>query len=438
MNEGHAAFLGLELLRELAAQKVPLEQAMQQIRASTVFTTHTPAHAAADAFAPELMKQFFWRYWPQLNMGPDEFMNLACKELNLEPTFSMTALALNLSNRCNGVSKLHGHVARGLWQWMYPGKHRDEVPISFITNGVHSISWLAPELRQIYNAYLVPEWDKQINNPEIWQGVYDIPNDVLWSVRRRLRQHLIAFVRNRERQRWQRLGHTPDYWPVLHEDALTVGFARRFASYKRATLILRDLDRLKALLTDPGRPVQIIFAGKAQPADDIGKHLIQKIYQLSQQPEIAGRIVFLEEYDIAIGREMVRGVDIWLNTPRRPFEASGTSGQKASLNGIPNLSVLDGWWAEAYNGQNGWAIGGEQQFDDQEEQDWHDAQLLYNILEQEVVPLFYDQRDAAGVPGQWIDICKEAIVTIAPQFSSQRMLTDYLEQSYDPIITGNA
>ena len=437
MNEGHAAFLVLELLRELVAQKIPIEQAMQQVRECTVFTTHTPTHAASDAFSPELIKQFFWRYWPQLNIGPDEFMNLARKELNLEPTFSMTALALNHSNRCNGVSKLHGHVARGLWQWMYPGKSQDEVPIGSITNGVHSASWLAPELQQIYDTYLPQGWEQQLNNPKTWQGVYDIPNDVLWSVRRRLRQHLVEFVRTRERERWQRLGQTPDHWPVLDEDALTIGFARRFASYKRATLILRDLDRLKALLNDPGRPIQILFAGKAQPADEIGKHLIQEIYQLAQQPDVAGRIVFLEEYDIAVGREMVRGVDVWLNTPRRPFEASGTSGQKASLNGIPNLSVLDGWWAEAYNGQNGWAIGDGQQFDDQEEQDWHDAQLLYNILEQHVVPLFYDQRDAADVPAQWIQICKEAIVTIAPQFSSQRMLTEYMEQFYDPIITEN-
>lgn len=431
MNEGHAAFLVLELLQELVAQGLPIDRAMREVRSDTVFTTHTPRPSTSDAFSAELIEKYFWRYWPRLGIGHDEFMNLARQDQNWGPSFSMTALALNLSNRSNGVSKLHSHVARGMWQWLYPDRSRDEVPITAISNGVHTASWLAPELHQIYGVYLGRSWEDYLDAPEIWQKIRDIPNDVLWSIRRRLKHNLITFVRERTRQRFQRLGQPPAVWPVLEEDALTIGFARRFASYKRATLIFKDLERLKAILNNPGHPVQIIFAGKAHPADEEGRQMIQAIYQLSLQPGLAGRIIFLEEYDIAVGRELVKGVDVWLNNPRRPYEASGTSGQKASLNGVPNISVLDGWWPEAYNRHNGWAIG-EEWYNDPEEQDWNDAQSLYEVLEREVVPLFYDRRDAADVPVQWIAVCKEAIATVAPHFSTRRMLADYVNRFYLP------
>jgi starch phosphorylase len=432
MNEGHAAFLVLERMREQVSQGTPFEQAAESVRARTIFTSHTPAPASHDVFPAELIEKYFWRYWPQLGIGHDTFIDLARMEEAWSPDFSMTALALNFANCCNGVSKLHSQVLRNRWNWMYPGSEPDKVPIRSISNGVHAASWIAPEVCQTYDTYLGQGWESRLDDADFWQRVYDIPNDVLWSVRRRLRHALIAFVRERTRQRFQRLDQQPVVWPILEEDALSIGFARRFASYKRATLIFRDLERLKLLLNAPGRPVQIIFAGKAHPADEAGTQLIQDICQLAHQPGLAGRIVFLEEYDIAVGRELVRGVDLWLNTPRRPFEASGTSGQKACLNGVPTLSVLDGWWPEAYNGRNGWAIGEERTFADQEEQDTSDAESLYHTLEQEVIPLFYDQRDEADVPNSWLEVCKEAIVSVVPHFSTRRMLKDYIEHFYLP------
>lgn len=425
LNEGHAAFLVLELMRELVAQGMIFEQAMQQVRQQVIFTTHTPVPSASDAFSAALIEKYFWRYWPQLGIGHDRFMNLARRDQNWGSTFSTTALALNCSGQCNAVSRLHSHVVRGMWQWLYPNKNRDDVPITAITNGIHTASWLAPELRQIYETYLGRDWEERLDDPDLWQRIYDVPDDVLWSIRRRLKYNLIAFVREHIRKRFQRLQRPPAVWPVLEEDALTIGFARRFVGYKRANLIFHDLERLKTILNNPGHPVQIIFAGKAHPSDEAGKRLIQEIYQLSLKPGLANRILVLEEYDIALSRELVRGVDVWLNTPRRPYEASGTSGQKASINGVPNISILDGWWPEAYNGRNGWAIGEERDYSIEEEQDWLDAQSLYDILEHAVIPLFYDRRDTAAVPIEWIGICKEAIVTVAPHFSTRRMLSEY-------------
>ncbi len=432
MNEGHSAFLVLELIRELVMQGVPFAQARREVQARCVFTTHTPVPAGNDAFPFPLIEKFFWQYWPQLNLSHDEFLNLARQDQDWGPTFAMTALALRLSNHHNGVSKLHGHVARGMWQWLYPGKSQDEVPIVAITNGVHTASWLAPELRQLYNAYLGANWESRLDDPLIWKKVYAIPDDVFWAVRRKLKSELITFARERTRQRFLHLGQPPVVWPVLEEDILTIGFARRFATYKRATLLFKDLERLKAMLNRPGRPLQIVFAGKAHPKDDPGKHFIQQVYQLSLQPGLAGRILFLEEYDIAVGRALTRGVDVWLNNPRRPYEASGTSGQKASLNGVPNLSILDGWWPEAFNGKNGWSIGEEREYANLDEQDWNDAQSLYALLECDVVPLYYEHRTAAGVPSGWVQVCKEAIATVAPMFSTRRMLADYMRELYMP------
>lgn len=379
MNEGHSAFLVLELARELVNQGVPFEEAVRRVRASSVFTTHTPVPAGNDAFPFDMIEKFFWQYWPQLNLSHDEFLNLGRQDQQWGgPVFGMTVLGLKFANYRNGVSKLHGHVARGMWQWLFPDKSRDEVPITAITNGVHTASWLAPEMRELYDSYLRKDWEDYLDEPETWKPIYDVPNDVMWKVQTALRKRMIAFVRARTAETFKRLGYQPPVWPILDENTLTIGFARRFATYKRANLIFRDLDRLKYLLNRPGMPIQLVFAGKAHPADTPGKHLIQETFQLALQPGLAGKMIFVEEYDIAVGRELVQGVDVWLNNPRRPHEASGTSGQKASLNGVPNLSVLDGWWPEAYNGRNGWAIGEERDYNNQDEQDWHDAESLYH------------------------------------------------------------
>jgi glycogen phosphorylase len=432
MNEGHSAFLVLELTRELVAQGVPFAEAAERVTRSCTFTTHTPVPAGNDAFPMDMIERFFWQYWPQLGIDRDTFLGLGRQDQHWGPTFAMTVLGLKFSNHRNGVSKLHGHVARGMWEWLYPGKSRDEVPITSVTNGVHTASWLAPEMRALFDTHMGPDWEENLDDPERWKKIYEVPNEDLWKVKGTLRNGLIAFVRERIRQRLEHINQPPAPWQLLEEGALTIGFARRFATYKRASLIFKDMERLKSLINRPDRPVQIIFAGKAHPADNPGKLLIQEIHHLSLQPGLAGRIIFLEEYDIAMARELVKGVDIWLNTPRRPYEASGTSGQKASLNGVPNFSVLDGWWPEAYNGRNGWAIGEEREFYSQDEQDWNDVQSLYHTLEQIILPLFYERRDGAGVPHDWINICKEAIVTVAPHFSFRRMLADYMREFYVP------
>jgi starch phosphorylase len=430
MNEGHSAFLVLELARELVEQGVSFAEAAAQVRANSVFTTHTPVPAGNDAFPLPLIEKYFWQYWSQLGLNRDEFLNVAMQQQSWGPTFAMTVLALKLSEHHNGVSSLHGHVARGMWHWLYPDKSQDEVPITSITNGVHTASWLAPEMRELFEAYIGPDWEEHLDEVERWKAIYEIPDEVLWETHLTLKHRLIAFARERTRQRQLTLGSPPVVWPVLNDDAFTIGFARRFATYKRATLLFKDTERLKAILHRSDRPTQIIFAGKAHPADHPGKLFIQQVYQLSQQPDFAGKILFLEEYDINVGRMLVQGVDMWLNTPRRPHEASGTSGQKASLNGAPNMSILDGWWPEAYNGRNGWAIGDEREYNNQDEQDWNDAQHLYHLLENEVLPVYFEREN--GVPKRWLQISKEAIATCAPVYSTRRMVKEYVTKLYLP------
>ncbi len=432
MNEGHSAFLVLELIREKVAEGKSFHDALNDVKAHSVFTTHTPVPAGNDAFPFALIEKFFMNFWPQLNISHEEFMNLARQDQSWGPTYAMTVLALRGSERHNGVSKLHGHVARGMWHWLYPDRGREDVPIGHITNGVHTASWLAPEMRALFDSYLGQEWEDYLDNPDTWKGISNISDKVLWETRNILRHRLVHFVDQRTRQRLQRMDQGAHIPPMLDPNALTIGFARRFATYKRATLMFKDLERLKAILNRHDRPVQIIFSGKAHPADNPGKHFIQDIYQLSLQPGLAGKIVFVEEYDIAVARMMVHGVDVWLNNPRRPHEASGTSGQKASLNGSPNASILDGWWPEGYNGKNGWALGEEREYNNQDEQDWVDAQSLYHTLENEIVPAFYEHRDNEGVPSKWMQIAKESIITCAPAFSTRRMLSDYMRDYYIP------
>jgi len=430
MNEGHSAFLVLELARELVQRGTPFVDAVKEVRARSVFTTHTPVPAGNDTFEMQLMEKYFAQYWPQLGLSRDEFFNVAFQQTAWGPRFAMTVLALNLSERHNGVSKLHGHVAREMWHWLYPDKSQNEVPITSITNGVHTATWLAPEIRRLFEAYLGQDWEAHLDDLALWQKVHEMPDEVLWETRRALKCRLVAFARERTKRHYEQLGTPPMVWPVLDEDAFTIGFARRFATYKRATLLFKDPERLKAILNRGDRPVQIIFAGKAHPKDDPGKLFIQQVYQMSQQPGVAGRILFLEEYDMHVARQLVQGVDIWLNTPRRPHEASGTSGEKASLNGAPNLSILDGWWPEAYNGRNGWSIGEEREYANQDEQDWLDGQQLYALLESEVVPLFYERE--GGIPRKWLAWSKAAIATVAPVFSTRRMVKEYATRLYMP------
>ncbi len=434
MNEGHAAFLGLERIRELIAEQgLSFAEAREAVAANAVFTTHTPVPAGNDAFGLDLIDRFFNNYWGQLGLNRDQFIDLARQDQSWGQSFSMTVLALRLSDQHNGVSKLHGDVSRRMWQFLWPGVDVDEVPISSITNGVHTATWLAPAMGEFYDRALGPAWRQSLDQPQTWDPIVNASDRELWDIHCQLKAELIAYVRERVRQHRLRLGEgatqIEEAASLLDPQAFTIGFARRFATYKRATLLFRDLERIRRLLQSSDRPVQIIFAGKAHPADEPGKALIQQVYRLSRQPGFAGRVVFLEDYDIAMARKLVSGVDLWLNNPIRPYEASGTSGQKASLNGVPNCSILDGWWVEGYNGRNGWAFGEQREYQNTELQAEADALALYAVLEQEIIPLFFE-RDAGGLPTRWLSVMKEAIRTIAPEFSMRRMVKDYTERLY--------
>jgi starch phosphorylase len=347
----------------------------------------------------------------------------------------MTALALRMCGQRNGVSKLHGEVSRRMWQSVWPDKPTGEVPISHVTNGIHVPAWIGGAMNRIYRKYLGPDWIEQHDDPALWERILEVPDEELWDAHLHLKRKLMALMRERARRRRIEGLMTPEQvlcaGTFLDPDALIVGFARRFATYKRAALMSHDVERLKRLLHDRYRPVQFIFAGKAHPADEEGKRLLQQVYNMAKDPAMGGRIAFIEDYDLQVARYLVQGVDVWLNTPRRPHEASGTSGQKVAANGIPNLSVLDGWWAEGYNGANGWAIVPEQQHDDAAAQDAADAEALYQLLENEVVPLFY-KRDADNVPRGWVQVMKEAIRTAVPAFCTRRMVKEYTERFYVP------
>jgi glycogen phosphorylase len=436
MNEGHSAFLNLERIRELVqSQGMSFDEAVEFVRAGSVFTTHTPVAAGHDAFNFEMMEKFFWQYWGQLGIDRHQFLNLASHDQGWGTQFSMTVLAFHLSAYHNGVSELHGHVSRRMWADLWPGTPVEQTPIGHITNGVHTGTWLVPELRDLYSRYLQEDWLEEIDDTETWKSVESLPDAELWTVHVDRKRKLLDFVRERAHQQYLRHGEGPRRLAqaahLLDPDALTLGFARRFATYKRATLLFRDLDRLKRIVNNPDRPVQIVFSGKAHPSDEPGKALIRQIYEFSQEPDLMGKIVFVENYDMNVARYLISGVDVWLNNPRRPYEASGTSGQKAALSGIPNFSILDGWWQEGYDGHNGWAIGEEREYKDQDTQDEADALSLYSILEDEIVPIYY-ARDDDGVPHSWIERMKAAIVSCAPLYSMKRMVKDYTESYYVP------
>ncbi|MEJ2558374.1 MAG: alpha-glucan family phosphorylase [Anaerolineae bacterium] len=433
VNEGHAAFLLLERVRGLVQTGTSFDQAAERVRATSAFTTHTPVPAGHDVFTFDLMDRFFAGYWEKLGLSRDEFLNVARQDQPWGPTFSMTVLGLKLAGHYNGVSRLHGEVSRKMWHFLWPDRPVDQVPIQAITNGIHTESWLAPELKALFDEYLPQGWIDAIDDPVTWEGVLSIPDQDLWDVRQQLRRRLVDFVRHRTRVHLERLGAEPWQLHAIHSlldpEILTIGFARRFATYKRATLLFTEVERLKHILNQPERPVQIVFAGKAHPADEPGKDFIRQVYNRAKEPGLAGRIVFLEDYDINMARYLVQGADVWLNTPRRPHEASGTSGQKAALNGVPNLSVMDGWWVEGYNGKNGWVVGHAKEYSDPGAQDWEDSQSLYQLLEKTIVPLFYDCDDQ-GVPAGWLKFVKGSIQSIAPAFSTTRMVKDYARKMY--------
>ncbi len=436
MNEGHAAFLQLERIREYVQEKgQTFEAALWAARANALFTTHTPVPAGNDAFNFDLMDRFFGDFWPKMGLDRERFFDLGRFQNPWGPQFSMTVLALHTAAFANGVSKLHGEVARHMWRNLWPEVPQVEVPIGHVTNGIHTGTWLHPELAALFDRYFDIGWRTAIDDPTTWAAVERIPDADLWAQHGRARGQMLDLVRRRVARQLTRIGAGPVEINAatrgLDPKAFTIGFARRFATYKRATLIFRDQERLKRILNDPERPVQIVFAGKAHPADEPGKAFIQQIFQLSRQPGFAGRIIFVEEYDANVARYLVSGVDLWLNNPRRPMEASGTSGQKAGLNGVPNFSILDGWWREGYDGTNGWLIGQDREVSDEAIQDVADALSLYDTLENEIVPLFYD-RGADGIPHNWLAKMRASIRSVAPTFSLARMLKEYCTRYYFP------
>jgi len=437
MNEGHSAFLVLERAKELVERGMTFAEAQKVIHDSTVFTTHTPVPAGHDAFPFHMIDKYFPNWHENLKISREEFLNLARQDQSWGPTFSLTVLALKMSGKHNGVSKLHGAVSRQMWSWLWPNKKTEDIPITYVTNGIHTETWLAPELKVLYDEYLGKNWTLRIDDQAMWNAIKHVPDERLWEIMNRLRAGLVDFVRSRTRQRLARLGRDQNEIQatanLLNSGALTIGFARRFATYKRATLIFHDTERLKRIVHGDGtRPVQFIFAGKAHPRDEPGKDFIREVYHRSHEAGLAGHLIFLEDYDINVGRHMVMGVDVWMNTPRRPLEASGTSGQKAGLNGSPNFSVLDGWWDEGFNDKNGWAIGdAEAEYANEYDQNHADATSIYDILENQVVPSFYT-RDSKGIPTQWMQIVKESIRTVAPQFSMTRMIKEYTNELYVP------
>lgn len=438
MNEGHSAFLILELIKNIIKEKkVSFEVAKDIASSKTVFTTHTPVPAGNDIFPIGLVEKYFKEFWPRLNLDREEFLKLGMKPCTeLETGFNMGILALKVAGKKNGVSKLHGAVSRELFGDVWPEIAANESPITYVTNGIHTCSWLAPSLKELYNKYLIPYWQDNIYKDEVWENINNIPNQELWGIHQQRKQKLLDIVKESTTNRLRRSGYSyeeiNDITSKLNPNALTIGFARRFATYKRATLIFRDLERITQILNNADRPVQLIFAGKAHPADKEGQDLIKRIHEISMMPQFKGKIFLLENYNIAMSRYLVSGVDVWLNNPRRPMEASGTSGQKASVNGVINFSVLDGWWAEGYNQENGWTIGTNAEFTSYEEQDDADSQSMYRTLEEKIIPTYYS-KDENGISDKWMKIMKNSIISTGGKYSTSRMLVDYTNNLYMPL-----
>jgi len=438
MNEGHSAFMTLERIRDLVKNGgLTFWQAADAVKAGSVFTTHTPVPAGNDMFVPDMMGHYFTKYCEDVGIRFDEFLSLGRQNpQDTREPFCMTVLALKLSAFSNGVSKLHGEVARGMWARTWRGVPIDEVPVTSVTNGIHTPSWISRDLASLYDRYVGPEWVSRADDPAVWKRINEIPDTEMWRTHERRRERLVNFARRRFVTQLRHRG-TPNPEIELANEALdpevlTIGFARRFATYKRATLFLMNPERLTRILTREDMPVQFIIAGKAHPQDTQAKELIRKLIHYAREPEVRSRIIFIEDYDINVARYMVQGVDCWLNTPRRPLEASGTSGMKAAANGALNISIPDGWWCEAESlGENGWSIGHGESYADPNEQDLVESEALYEILEKEVVPMFYD-RGRDGLPRHWMDRMKTAIRTICPIFNTMRMVQEYAMRFYLP------
>ena len=430
LNEGHAAFAMLERIRDNVLKGMNYSEASQYVKKTTVFTTHTPVVAGHDIFPFQLIEKYFHSYWPSLGLDRDSFLQLGLHPNDPDAGFNMTAFALRMSEFCNGVSKKHGEVTRKMWHGLWPDLPENEVPIDYITNGIHIPTWIEPKMKLLFNKYLEPDWVDDIDNPLIWELIDEIPDDELWKTHFWLKIKLIDAIRERARQRWVNNRISPSNilacGTLLDPSVLTIGFARRFVTYKRADLIFYDLERLKKLLNDRWRPIQIIFAGKAHPSDDPGKRILQKIYNFARDPGLCGRIAFIEDYEEQFAQYMVHGVDVWLNNPMPPMEASGTSGMKAALNGVPHLSIMDGWWIEGYNGENGWAFNHEESEGNQCQKD---AEAIYRILEEEIIPCYYKVSDH-GIPADWVRIMKNSIKSNAAKFSARRMVKEYIDKFY--------
>jgi glycogen phosphorylase len=437
MNEGHSAFLAIERIRStMAAHNLNFAEALFAVQASNVFTTHTPVPAGNERFDVDLMKRYFEAIAADLGISWERFLSLGRENAEDEnEQFCMTVLAIRCSSQRNGVSRLHGEISRQMWKKIWPGLPDAEIPISHVTNGIHPRTWISHDNLDLLDRYFGPRFHDEPANPDLWSRIERISDEELWRTHERRREHLVAFVRQQVRAQLDRRGATATQLAqaedLLSPYALTISFARRFATYKRGTLLFKDPDRLIRLLSDPEKPVQLIFAGKAHPNDGPGKELIRAITHFARRPEVGGRIVFIEDYDMNIAKYLTSGSDIWLNTPRRPMEASGTSGMKAAMNGVLNVSIPDGWWAEAQTAANGWGIGSGEEYEDTDFQDEIESKALYNLLEREVVPKFYD-RGRDYLPRKWIEMMKSSIETIGRRFSSHRMLAEYIDGYYKP------
>ena len=433
LNEGHAAFVVLQRIRDLIERGESFDSALEEVRRTTVFTTHTPVPAGHDAFPFTLVETHLAGAWGTLGSYRDAFLALGHYDNGGGPLFNMTALALRTAGTVNAVSEVHGKVTRDMWGPIWPEVPEESRPVKAITNGVHVPTWVSAEMTRLFDDHLGADWRDRHDEPGIWERVLEIPDEELWAARNALRNYLFAFIRDRARSRWKEehvtAARVVAAGTLLDPNALTIGFARRFTGYKRPELIFHNPDRLVGILNASRRPVQIVFAGKAHPADEMGKHHLQQVYRRAIDPIFAGRVAFVDDYDLHVAHFLVQGCDVWLNTPRRPLEASGTSGMKASLNGVPHLSIKDGWWAEGYNGRNGWLI--EAPGSEHHDVDREDAEALYQLLEQQVVPIFYN-RDANGVPRRWLTIVRETIRSVAPRFAARRMVKQYAEEMYGP------
>jgi glycogen phosphorylase len=433
-NEGHAGFLGLERIRELVVgSRLTFSGALEAVRASTIFTTHTPVPAGIDVYTTDLMERYFSSFAKECEVSFSELMALGQSKPQADGYFSMALMGLRLAGRSNAVSRLHGDVARAMFSELWPDVPADEVPITSITNGVHTATWVGPEMVEVLDRYLDPGWAE--GGEARWDRLIDIPDAELWRARERARERFVFFIRERLREQLLSRGASESEAALAEEvfdpGILTIGFARRFAQYKRATLMFSDPERLKRMMLSSERPIQIVVAGKAHPLDDGGKEMIQRLVHFAADPDVRVRFVFLEDYDMELARMLVQGVDVWLNNPRRPLEACGTSGMKAALNGAVNCSVLDGWWDECYNGRNGWAIGTRHVHDDPDYQDRVDASAIYNLLEREIAPRFYD-RSEGPVPRRWVERMKGSIAGLGEFVTATRMVRDYVEKFYEP------